>query len=92
MPLLSPSKCKVKDKPINIKWLSFPNKVNLLFLNNTFHALIMDSHPIKLNLQISMVKLRNGLKLTLELELPLIIQIKAKLSSLMERNTLTKLL
>ena len=66
MPLPSLSKFKVVLKLINIKWPLFLNKVNSLFLNNIFHALIMVSLLIKLNLQILLVKLRNGLRLISE--------------------------
>ena len=90
MPQPSLNKFKVSHKLTNTRWRLFPSKVNSLFLNNIFHVLIMDSHLIKLNLQILPVKLRNGLKLILELELLLITQTKTKLSSLMERNILTK--
>ena len=50
----------------------------------------MDSLLIKLNPQISMVKLKNGLKLILELELQATSQSQTKLFLLTERNTLTK--
>jgi len=66
MPLPSLSKFKVVLKLINIKWPLFLNKVNSLFLNNIFHALITVSLLIKLNLQILLVKLRNGLRLISE--------------------------
>jgi len=90
MLLLLLSKCKLNHKPTITKWLLFLNKVNTLFHNNTFLALITVSHLIKLNLQILLVKLRNGPKLILELELLPTIQNKTRLSSLTERNTLTK--
>lgn len=90
MPLLLLSKCKLNHKLTITKWLLFLNKVNTLFHNNIFLALITVSHLIKLNLQILLVKLRNGPKLILELELLLTIQNKTRLSSLTERNTLTK--
>jgi len=66
MPLPSLSKFKVVLKLINTKWPLFLNKVNSLFLNNIFHALITVSLLIKLNLQILLVKLRNGLRLISE--------------------------
>jgi len=66
MPLPSLSKFKVVLKLINTKWPLFPNKVNTLFLNNIFQPLITVSLLIKLNLQILLVKLRNGLRLISE--------------------------
>jgi len=90
MPPLSLSRFKVNHKLTITKWPSFLNKVNSLFLNNIFHAPIMVSHPIKLNPQTSMVKLKNGLKLISELELQATFQSKTKLFLLMERNTLIK--
>ena len=90
MPLPSLNKFKVAHKLTITKWPLFLNKVNSLFLNNIFHAPIMVSLLIKLNLQTLPVKLRNGLKLILELELLLTIQTKIKLFSLTERNTLIK--
>ena len=90
MPPPSLSKFKVSHKQINTKWPLFPNKVNSLFQHNIFLAHITDSLLIKLNQQILTVKLRNGPKLILELELLLTIQTKTKLFSLTERNTLIK--
>jgi len=90
MPPPSLSKFKVSHKQINTKWPLFPNKVNSLFQHNIFLAHITDSLLIKLNQQILTVKLRNGPKLILELELLLTIQTKIKLFSLTERNTLIK--
>ena len=90
MPLLSLSRFKVSHKLITTKWPLFLNKVNSLFLNNIFHAPITVSHLIKLNLQTLMVKLKNGLKLILELELQATSQSQTKLFLLTERNTLTK--
>jgi len=79
MPLPSLSRFKVVLKLINTKWPLFLNKVNSLFLNNIFHALITVSLLIKLNLQILLVKLRNGLRLISELELLLTILNRTKL-------------
>jgi len=62
MPLLSLSKFSLALKLTNTRWLLFPSKVNTLFLNNIFLALITVSLLIKLNLQILLVKLRNGPK------------------------------
>ena len=90
MPPLSLSRFKVNHKLTITKWPLFLNKVNSLFLNNIFHAPIMVSLLIKLNPQISMVKLKNGLKLILELELQATSQSQTKLFLLTERNTLTK--
>ena len=90
MPLLSLSRFKVSHKPITTKWPLFLNKVNSLFLNNIFHVPIMVSHLIKLNPQTLMVKLKNGQKLILELELQATSQSQTKLFLLTERNTLTK--
>jgi len=91
MPQPSLSKFKVRHKLTITKWPLFLSKVNSLFLNNIFHVLIMVSLLIKLNPQILPVKLRNGLKLILELELPLTFQSKTKLFLVMEGNTLIKL-
>jgi len=66
MPPPSLSKFKVSHKPTITKWPLFLNKVNSLFHNNIFLALIMVFLLIKLNLQILPVKLRNGPKLILE--------------------------
>ena len=79
MPLLSLNKFNLAHKLTNTRWLLFPNKVNTLFLNNIFHALITDSLLIKPNLQILLVKLRNGPRLISELELLPIIQSRTKL-------------
>jgi len=90
MPLPLLNKFKVAHRLINTKWPSFLNKVNSLFLNNTFLAPIMDSLLIKRNQPISLDKLRNGPRLISELELPLITQTRTRLSSLTERNTPTR--
>ena len=89
LPLL-PSKCKLSHKLTITRWLSSLNRVNSSFQLNIFLAPITVFLLIKLNLQILAVKLKSGLKLILELELPLTFQSRTKLFLPMERNTLTK--
>ena len=85
-----PSKFKLSLKLTITRWLSSLNRVNSSFQLNIFLALTTVFLLIRLNLPTLVVKLRNGLKLIMELELPLMFQSRTRSSSLMERNTLTK--
>lgn len=87
-----PSKFKLSLKLTITRWLSSLNRVNSSFQLNIFLALTTVFLLIRLNLPTLVVKLRNGLKLIMELELPLMFQSRTRSSSLTERNTLTKLL
>jgi hypothetical protein len=87
---LSLSKFKLSHRPTITRWLSSLNKVNSSFQHNIFHVLITVSLLIKLNPLILTVKSKNGLKLILELELPLTFQNQTRLFLPMERNTLIK--